>query len=146
MTNKRFSRLDCALPEGYYYNTIIEDLEALYVNDSYSIQDTSYISDVRGSYVVLIGAYGDNFAVTPNIDELASYGTIFTNSHVQQAICAPSRVSLLTGLRPDLTEVWDLETQMRDRNPNIITIPQHYKDNGYKTIGMGKIFDNRSRH
>ena len=92
----------------------------------------------------LIGAYGDNFAVTPNIDELASYGTIFTNSHVQQAICAPSRVSLLTGLRPDLTEVWDLETQMRDRNPNIITIPQHYKDNGYKTIGMGKIFDNRS--
>ena len=92
----------------------------------------------------LIGAYGDNFAVTPNIDELASYGTIFTNSHVQQAICAPSRVSLLTGLRPDLTEVWDLETQMRDRNPNIITLPQHYKDNGYKTIGMGKIFDNRS--
>ena len=92
----------------------------------------------------LIGAYGDDFAVTPNIDELASYGTIFTNSHVQQAICAPSRVSLLTGLRPDLTEVWDLETQMRDRNPNIITLPQHYKDNGYKTIGMGKIFDNRS--
>ena len=92
----------------------------------------------------LIGVYGDNFAVTPNIDELASYGTTFTNSHVQQAICAPSRVSLLTGLRPDLTEVWDLETQMRDRNPNIITLPQHYKDNGYKTVGMGKIFDNRS--
>ena len=60
MTNKRFSRLDCALPEGYYYNTIIEDLEALYLNDSYSIQDTNYISDVRGSYVVLIGAYGEN--------------------------------------------------------------------------------------
>ena len=92
----------------------------------------------------LIGVYGDSFAVTPNIDELASYGTTFTNSHVQQAICAPSRVSLLTGLRPDLTEVWDLETQMRDRNPNIITLPQHYKDNGYKTVGMGKIFDNRS--
>ena len=67
----------------------------------------------------LIGAYGDKFANTPNLDELASLGTTFTNSHVQQAICAPSRVSLLTGLRPDLTEVWDLETQMREKNPNI---------------------------
>ncbi len=91
-----------------------------------------------------LGVYGDSFAKTPNIDELASLGTTFTNAHVQQAICAPSRVSLLTGLRPDLTEVWDLETQMRDRNPNILTLPQHFKNNGYKTVGMGKIFDNRS--
>ena len=91
-----------------------------------------------------LGVYGDSFAKTPNIDELASLGTTFTNAHVQQAICAPSRVSLLTGLRPDLTEVWDLETLMRDRNPNILTLPQHFKNNGYKTVGMGKIFDNRS--
>ena len=91
-----------------------------------------------------IGVYGDSFAKTPNIDKLAALGTTFTNAHVQQAICAPSRVSLLTGLRPDLTEVWDLETQMRDKNPSIITLPQYYKENGYKTVGMGKIFDNRS--
>ena len=91
-----------------------------------------------------IGIYGDSFAKTPNIDKLAALGTTFTNAHVQQAICAPSRVSLLTGLRPDLTEVWDLETQMRDKNPSIITLPQYYKENGYKTVGMGKIFDNRS--
>ena len=78
----------------------------------------------------LIGAYGDKFANTPNLDELASLGTTFTNSHVQQAICAPSRVSLLTGLRPDLTEVWDLETQMREKNPNILTLPQYFKNNG----------------
>ena len=91
-----------------------------------------------------LGVYGDKFAVTPNIDKLASLGTTFTNAHVQQAICAPSRVSLLTGLRPDLTEVWDLETQMRNKNPNIITLPQYFKENGYSTVGMGKIFDNRS--
>ena len=91
-----------------------------------------------------IGVYGDSFAKTPNIDKLAALGTTFTNAHVQQAICAPSRVSLLTGLRPDLTEVWDLETQMRDKNPSIITLPQYYRENGYKTVGMGKIFDNRS--
>ena len=88
----------------------------------------------------LIGAYGDTFANTPNLDELASLGTTFTNSHVQQAICAPSRVSLLTGLRPDLTEVWDLGTQMREKNPNILTLPQYFKNNGYTTVGMGKIF------
>ena len=91
-----------------------------------------------------LGVYGDKFAVTPNIDKLASLGTTFTNAHVQQAICAPSRVSLLTGLRPDLTEVWDLETQMRNKNPDIITLPQYFKENGYSTVGMGKIFDNRS--
>ena len=91
-----------------------------------------------------LGVYGDKFAVTPNIDKLASLGTTFTNAHVQQAICAPSRVSLLTGLRPDLTEVWDLETQMRNKNPDIIPLPQYFKENGYSTVGMGKIFDNRS--
>ncbi len=91
-----------------------------------------------------LGVYGDNYAITPHIDKLASFGTTFTNAHVQQAICAPSRVSLLTGLRPDLTEVWDLETQMRDKNPNILTLPQYFKENGYSTVGMGKIFDNRS--
>lgn len=91
-----------------------------------------------------LGVYGDKFAVTPNIDKLASLGTTFTNAHVQQAICAPSRVSLLTGLRPDLTEVWDLQTQMRNKNPYIITLPQYFKENGYSTVGMGKIFDNRS--
>ena len=91
-----------------------------------------------------LGVYGDSFAKTPHIDYLASLGTTFTNAHVQQAICAPSRVSLLTGLRPDLTEVWDLETQMRDKNPSIITLPQYYRENGFKTVGMGKIFDNRS--
>lgn len=110
--------------------------------ETYSKKNIIFIAvdDLKPS----IGAYGDEFARTPNIDELASLGVTFTNSHVQQAICAPSRVSLLTGLRPDLTEVWDLETLMRDKNPSILTLPQHFKNNGYKTVGMGKIFDNRS--
>lgn len=92
----------------------------------------------------LIGTYGDEWAISPNLDRLAAMGVVFTNAHCQQAVCAPSRVSLLTGLRPDLTEVRDLNTLMRDRNPDIRTLPQYFKQQGYTTIGMGKIFDPRS--
>ena len=90
-----------------------------------------------------IGSFGDEFAVTPNIDELSKSSTVFLNNHTQQAICGPSRASLMTGLRPDKTRVWDLKTKMRDMNPDIVTIPQYFKQNGYQTIGIGKIYDNR---
>lgn len=92
----------------------------------------------------LIGAYGDETAITPNMDRLAAMGVTFTNNHCQQAVCGPSRASLLTGLYPDLTEIWDLKTLIRDKNPGIMTLPQYFKDNGYTTVGMGKIFDPRS--
>lgn len=91
-----------------------------------------------------LGAYGDKNAITPNIDKLALKGATFLNNHTQQAVCAPSRVSLLTGKRPDYTKVRDLKTQMRDKNPNIVTIPQYFKSKGYTTAGTGKIFDPRS--
>ncbi|MDG1042839.1 MAG: sulfatase-like hydrolase/transferase [Flavobacteriaceae bacterium] len=90
-----------------------------------------------------LGIYGDSFAVTPNIDAIAKNGTTFLNNHTQQAICGPSRASLLTGKRPDYTKVWDLKTKMRDVNPTILTIPQYFKQSGYETIGVGKIYDPR---
>lgn len=90
-----------------------------------------------------IGAFNDDVAITPNIDAIAKNGTTFLNNHVQQAICGPSRASVLTGKRPDYTKVWDLKTKMRDVNPNILTIPQYFKENGYQTIGIGKIYDPR---
>ena len=90
-----------------------------------------------------IGAFGDEFAQTPVLDKLAKNGTIFTNNHTQQAVCGPSRASLLTGKRPDYTQVRDLKTKMRDINPNILTIPQYFKANGYITAGVGKIYDPR---
>ncbi|MEM1012806.1 MAG: sulfatase, partial [Planctomycetota bacterium] len=91
-----------------------------------------------------IGAFGDGFAVTPNLDQLSMRGVAFTNAHCQQAVCAPSRVSLLTGLRPDITKVWNLKTEMRDHLPDVVTLPQRFKLAGYQSIGMGKIFDHRS--
>ena len=89
-------------------------------------------------------SYGHQDMITPNIDALAAKGTSFLNTSTQQAICAPSRASLLTGLYPDNTRVWDLETQIRDENPNVVTLPQHFKNNGYYSVGLGKIFDSRS--
>jgi iduronate 2-sulfatase len=91
----------------------------------------------------MTGAYGVDFMQTPHLDNLAAEGFIFTNNHCQQAVCGPTRASLLTGKRPDYTQVYDLKTQMRDINPDILTLPQHFKQNGYKTAAVGKIFDPR---
>ena len=90
-----------------------------------------------------IRSFGDAIAITPNIDLLARNSSLFLNAHTQQAICSPSRISLLTGLRPDNTLVYDLKTRMRDKLPNVITLPQHFKQMGYTTAGVGKIFDPR---
>ena len=92
----------------------------------------------------LLGCYGDTLAHTPNIDALAAKGSTFTHSYCQQAVCAPSRVSLMTSRYPDQTRVWDLQTMMRDMNPDIITLPQYLVSKGYRTTGTGKILDSRS--
>ncbi|MEC8332572.1 MAG: sulfatase-like hydrolase/transferase, partial [Verrucomicrobiota bacterium] len=77
---------------------------------------------------------------TPNFDRLAASGVTFLNAHCQQAICTASRVSFLTGLRPDTTRNWNLETNFRDIMPNVVTLPQQFNLSGYKTYGVGKIF------
>lgn len=92
----------------------------------------------------LLGCYGDKVAITPNIDALAKTGVVFSNAYCQQAVSGPSRASLLTGMCPDRTQVWDLKTQIRSKNPDVVTLPQYFKQNGYETAGIGKIFDPRS--
>ncbi len=87
-----------------------------------------------------LGAYGNKLIKTPNIDRLAKMSTVFLNNYCQQAVCGPTRASLMTGMRPDYTKVWDLKTQMRDMNPNIVTLPQYLITQGYKTVGTGKIY------
>ena len=86
--------------------------------------------------------YGQQHIMSPNIDKLAQRGVRFDRAYCQQAVCNPSRVSLLTGLRPDSTRVWDLRTRLRTTIPDVITLPQHFKNHGYTTVGMGKIFHN----
>ena len=89
-----------------------------------------------------LGCYGNEFIKTPNIDILAERGVTFTRTYCQQAVCNPSRASLLTGLRPDAIQVWDLHTLFRNNFPDLVTLPQFFKQNGYTTIGLGKTFHN----
>ncbi len=88
----------------------------------------------------VLGCYGDKIIKTPNIDRLAKMGTVFLNNYCQQAVCGPTRASLLTGLRPDVTKIRDLHTKMRDINPDIVTLPEYFISQGYTTSGIGKIF------
>ena len=87
-----------------------------------------------------LGCYGDTTAVTPHIDHLASRGTVFKQAYCQQALCSPSRLSLLTGQRPNTTKVWDLATHFREALPDTVTLPQFFKQHGYQTQGIGKVF------
>jgi len=91
----------------------------------------------------ILGCYGNTLVKTPNIDRLAKMGTVFMSNYVQQAVCGPTRASLMTGKRPDYTKVWDLKTRMRDINPDILSIPQHLITQGYTTQGIGKVYDPR---
>lgn len=88
--------------------------------------------------------YGDPIAITPNIDQLASDGIRFNKAYCQQAVCNPSRASILTGLRPDQDGVTDLVTNFRQVLPDVVTLPQLFKKNGYMTVDIGKIFHGKA--
>ena len=87
-----------------------------------------------------INASGSKLIKTPNLDRIAARGTTFDRAYCQQAVCSPSRSSLMTGRRPDATRVWDLETHFRKALPDAITVAQHFKNHGYYSQSMGKIF------
>lgn len=89
-----------------------------------------------------LGAYGSDVAVTPNLDKLASDGLLFNRAYCQEAICSPSRASLMTGARPETINVIENFTYFRDENPDIITLPQYFWANGYETTYTGKIYHN----
>ncbi|MDF1852858.1 MAG: sulfatase [Verrucomicrobiales bacterium] len=92
-----------------------------------------------------IGPYGDEAAITPNLDRLAARGLVFEKAYCQQAVCNPSRSSFLTGLYPDTVGVDDLRKGFRETAPDgksLITLPEHFKNHGYFCQNIGKLFHN----
>ncbi len=87
-----------------------------------------------------LSCYGSSQIVSPNLDRLAASGMLFTRTYCQQAVCSPSRTSLMTGLRPDSAGVYNLTTHFRENVPDVVTLPQHFAQHGYATMGMGKIY------
>lgn len=94
------------------------------------------IDDLRND----LACYGDEIALTPNFDRLAAQGIVFNRAYCQLAVCGPSRHSLLSGLRPDTNRVWDLDSHFRETFPDRVSLPQHFKNNGYHTRSIGKIY------
>lgn len=107
-------------------------------------------ADKPGKYNVLfiivddlrpeLGCYGTPIIQSPHIDALAKTGTLFNRAYCQQAVCGPSRTSFLTGLRPDTTRIYDMQTHFRLHCPNVVTLPQYFKEHGYRTQSLGKVF------
>ena len=88
----------------------------------------------------LLGCYGETIIKSPNIDRLAARGVLFDRAFCNQAVCAPSRNALMTGLRPQTIGIYDLATNFRVAVPNAVTMAQYFMKHGYRTEGMGKIF------
>lgn len=88
----------------------------------------------------LLNSYGHEQMHTPNFDRLSKMGISFHNAHVQQAVCGPSRASIMTGMYPDRTKVWDLHTDFRESAPDLMSMPEYLITQGYETTGIGKIY------
>ena len=84
--------------------------------------------------------YGQVQMIAPSIEGLAASGTVFLRAYCQQAACAPSRASLLTGLRPDSTGIYDLWTPIRSKLFDVLMLPEHFRKNGYHTAHVGKVY------
>lgn len=115
------------------------------------LADSARVGRVHDSLNVLFIAIDDlnNFALgkhaearTPNIDRLAKRGVLFTNAHCVVPACNPSRTALLTGVSPFVSGVYYNKQDWRECSnlKNVVTLPQHFQDRGYKTMGGGKIY------
>ena len=94
------------------------------------------VDDLRPS----MGCYGDEVAITPNMDRLAQKGLLFNSAHCQVAVCNPSRASLMTGQMPDKLGVWTLGIHFREAKIDAVTMPQWFRKFGYTAVSHGKIY------
>jgi len=88
----------------------------------------------------VLGCYGDKVVKSPNIDRLAARGVVFERAYCNQAVCAPSRNALMTGVRPTTLGIYDLGTNFRRASSNAVTMSQYFMKHGYRAEALGKIF------
>jgi iduronate 2-sulfatase len=99
------------------------------------------IDDLRTS----LGCYGDPRVKSPHLDRLAQGSRLFLRAYTHQAVCGPARAALLTGRLPDNTRVWHNRNTFRATFPDLVTLPQLFKNHGYQALSMGKIFSGDER-
>lgn len=89
-----------------------------------------------------LGCYGDPLIHSPNLDALAGRGMVFNRAYCQQGLCSPSRISLMTGRHPWTTGIYEIGGQqtVRKNLPNVVTLPQHFKNNGWHARSLGKVY------
>lgn len=94
------------------------------------------LDDLRPS----LGCYGDTLAKSPALDRFAANAMLFERAYCQQALCAPSRASLMTGCLPATTRVTDMRTPLARVRPDLLTLPKLFRNAGYATLSLGKVF------
>lgn len=100
-----------------------------------------FVDDLRPA----LGCYGDKLVKSPNIDRFATTARLFRGAYCHQSVCGPSRASILTGRLPDNTGVWHNRNRFRDVHPDLVTLPQLFKNHGWHTQALGKVFSGNER-
>lgn len=132
-------------PSFWWRILLLAPLAALHAADAAPAKKPSVLFVIFDDLNNRLGCFGDPIAKSPNLDRLAARGTVFTRAICQQPICNPSRASFMTGQRPDTLRLWDIPTSFRELHPAIATMPQWFKQHGYFSQGIGKIYHNWSQ-
>ena len=110
------------------------------LNSSFAAKPPNVLFIVVDDLRPEVGCYGATHMKTPNLDKLAAGGVLFERAYCQVAVCNASRSSVLSGTRPDTTRVLDNQHFMRPNMPDVLTLPQHFKNHGYTSLSLGKVF------
>ncbi|MXV51928.1 sulfatase-like hydrolase/transferase [Pedobacter sp. HMF7647] len=139
-TKHFLNRRSCKQQRKFWTRIILFGCLSVAARSTFAQQKKNVLFIVVDDLRPALSCYGDALSLSPHIDRLAENGVVFNQAYCQQAVCAPSRASLMTGKKPDNTRVWNLTTHFRKALPDVVTLPQYFKNNGYYTRQIGKIY------